>query len=1374
MRVLSAFEFARGAFRLAAFSFFVSLGLNAEASLANPAALPEIGEYSLTILTPTLLELSLVTTKDADPAPATTWNFIGSNFTPALPPATEFQVAVDGSPVGVTDVGFKRRPAYAPLQVRDLRIGNYLYLKLATPVGDGQTVTVHNPSGALWRDDQTHYSSVASATRFNPAIHVNEVGYLPNGSKRAMIGYYAGSFGEIDLPSAAFNLVDAAGTVVFSGGLTARPDIGYDYSPLPYQKVFQADFSGFSPPGEYRLQVPGMGVSFPFLINEGTAAVFARTLALGLYHQRCGGKNEMPYTRHEHGDCHTGLVEIPTMASTAVNQFLAEYSSDYTNDPLHTAPQLKDVDSSLYPFVNKNPIDLRGGHHDAGDYSKYTINSAGLIHHLVFAVDAFPGVGDLDNLGIPESGDGKSDLLQEAKWEADFLAKMQDADGGFYFLVYPRDRAYEDDVLPDHGDPQVVFPKTSAATAAAVGALANIASSPRFKAQFPTEAAAYLTKALNGWNFLTNAIAKFGKNGAYQKITHYGDDFMHDDELAWAAAALFAATGQSEFHDKLREWYDPSDPNTRRWTWWRLFEGYGCAARTYAFAARSGRLSPSALDPDYLAKCETEIVAAGDDIVRFAEQTAYGTSFPDPNKSFRTAGWYFSSERSFEAATAQQIAPNPKYLETIISNMNYEGGCNPINIPYLTGVGWERWREIVDQYAQNDYQVLPPSGIPLGNIQGGFAYLDNYKQELGALCFPPDGANSAPYPFYDRWGDSFNTTTEFVVVDEARSLASIASLFALTGKASSSYVRVPVQIVGLPGTIPAATQISANALVPGADMTGARVLWEARDQQPFIGNTFNFIPKNPGAQWVEVDILFSDGTRLFAKTNFLATYADNIPPNPDESQPLSPTTDLAALYHLDDALTDAMGKSPALTLTGNAQLDALNIGWMSSRSGKALHVFDLGDEATVTIPADQLYADGTTVEITLEAMVYVNAYKGWNRASARLLSLDQAWNASLQWTEDIYTGPHLGGGSQFDFSGAALAAAMPIQQWHHLAVSINATGYSARVDGNLIASAPSSEFSAWSAGTAVLEIGNFDGWIDEIAVRSRSAQSGPIDSDGDGLPDNYEIAHGLNPADASDAASDWDGDGLTALQEFWLGSDPSNSRSGLRITGVDATGGTVQVQFAPVSGNSYIVEQNVPFPSGGWTDATIVLSGGVAALALQDVTTSGGTAYRVKASTPVGTNVVSELAGVQHLTFLGDSDTMFSVPFLRPAAELGAVVSVSANSIRLRGAPEWQPNQWTYVAGIQTNTYFLLFRSGSHEGESYTITANTADTLTLDLQGVALDGVAAGDRVAIVPYWTLGTVFPGGTGVNSSPTPGNRLTEIFLPDISGVGVNLSA
>ena len=47
------------------------------------------------------------------------------------------------------------------------------------------------------------------------------------------------------------------------------------------------------------------------------------------------------------------------------------------------------------------------------------------------------------------------------------------------------------------------------------------------------------------------------------------------------------------------------------------------------------------------------------------------------------------------------------------------------------------------------------------------------------------------------------------------------------------------------------------------------------------------------------------------------------------------------------------------------------------------------------------------------------------------------------------------------------------------------------------------------------------------------------DSDNDGLPNNYEIAYGLNPVDASDAQSDSDMDGLTALEEFTAGTNPN-------------------------------------------------------------------------------------------------------------------------------------------------------------------------------------------------------------------------------------------
>ncbi|HTG44729.1 MAG TPA: TIGR02597 family protein, partial [Verrucomicrobiae bacterium] len=541
-----------------------------------------------------------------------------------------------------------------------------------------------------------------------------------------------------------------------------------------------------------------------------------------------------------------------------------------------------------------------------------------------------------------------------------------------------------------------------------------------------------------------------------------------------------------------------------------------------------------------------------------------------------------------------------------------------------------------------------------------------------------------------------------------------------------------------------------------------------------IGNTFSFAAKNPGDNWVEVEVLLPDGTRLFSKTNFVASFSANTSANAYQSAPLNITPDLSVLYPLDGNLNDATAKAGPLALAGNAQMDAMNLGWMGSRSGTALHFFDLGDKASVTIPANLLYASGVTTEITLEAMIYVNAYKAWNRAPARLLALEKTWNASLKWSEDMYSGAHLGGGSQFDFAGQALATAMPVKEWHHLAITINASGYAARVNGTLVASIASGELSAWNGGSATLELGNFDGWIDEIAIRNR----GPVlnnpnaDTDHDGLPDTFETTHGLDPANSSDAVSDWDGDGVTALQEYWLGTDPKNSRSTLRIKGADPVATGVNLQFEALNGNTYTIESNDNFPSGGWQ--TVSSSTTLNTFAEETAGTPANRVYRVKATASSGTNVVSELAGVYRLNLLGNSDTLVSIPYLRPPVELGATVSVSGNQLRLRGAPAWAANQWVYAAGVQTNTYFLLFRSGVREGESYTITGNTSDTLILDLEGKSLTGAASGDRVEIIPYWTLGTIFPGGQGVHSSSTAGNRPTEILIPDLAGNGINLAA
>ena len=446
--------------------------------------IPQIGDAGLRVLTPKILELCRINSQPKAGVPDS-WNFV-SNTGFAAPLPGSLVVEVDGQTVAASIIGFQRRVAYAPLKARDLRIHNRVFIELSSPAELHSEILVRT-TGWETPGQETTYHAQLSAERSNPALHVNQEGYATAAAKQAVIGYYLGSAGELTIPSSNYQIIDIkSGQSVFTGILTPRPDLDFATTPIPYQKVMLADFTDFQTPGHYALQIEGMGRSMHFRISDDMILHFARTIANGLYNQRCGCPVELPFSRHTHAACHTARAEIPDGSAEYQNTWQVIAAA---NGNAPSSNRMISAETQLYPIVKTGSIDVSGGHHDAGDYSKYTINSAQLIHHLVFSADNFAGAGALDNLGIPESGDGKSDLLQQADWEAAFLAKMQEDDGGFFFLVYPKNRKYENDVLPDQGDPQVVWPKNTAVTAAAVGALADIGSSPRFREEFPEKAA---------------------------------------------------------------------------------------------------------------------------------------------------------------------------------------------------------------------------------------------------------------------------------------------------------------------------------------------------------------------------------------------------------------------------------------------------------------------------------------------------------------------------------------------------------------------------------------------------------------------------------------------------------------------------------------------------------------------------------------------------------------------------------------------------------------------------------------------------------------------------------------------------------------------
>ncbi|MFN7141199.1 MAG: hypothetical protein ACK4UN_17865, partial [Limisphaerales bacterium] len=219
---------------------------------------------------------------------------------------------------------------------------------------------------------------------------------------------------------------------------------------------------------------------------------------------------------------------------------------------------------------------------------------------------------------------------------------------------------------------------------------------------------------------------------------------------------------------------------------------------------------------------------------------------------------------------------------------NYEAGCNPLNMGFLTGVGWKRQRETVNQYANNDRRVLPPSGIPIGSIWPGAPNIYQYGSELNSLVFPTDStsANNMFAP-YEKWSDTFHVATEMVNPQQGRGLGATAWLMAQTAYRHQPWKAASANLVGLPTSVAVNQPVTIGMTAAGVDLSQASIVWEARDQEPTPGPTFTFAPKNSGTQWVEAEALLPDGRRVFAKGSFTAVA--NTTPTARDTAPATPT-----------------------------------------------------------------------------------------------------------------------------------------------------------------------------------------------------------------------------------------------------------------------------------------------------------------------------------------------------------------------------------------------------------------------------------------------------------------------------------------------------
>jgi endoglucanase len=342
------------------------------------------------------------------------------------------------------------------------------------------------------------------------AIQLNQVGYLPGGSKWAVLQ---------DVAADSFSVVDAAtGREVWRGPLAPARS----WEPAQ-EKLRLADFSAWREPGRYRLQAEGLPPSAPFVIAPDAYAALNAAAVKFYYFNRASIALD---------PAHAGIWARP--AGHADDRVFVHATAAGPGRPEGTV------------------ISAPKGWYDAGDYNKYIVNSGITVYTLLAAWEHFPAFFKAQALNIPETGNGLPDLLNEALWNLEWMLAMQDpADGGVYHKL--TDQGFDGIVLPHQAvhDRYVVM-KATAATLdfAAVMAQASRVLAP-FEAQRPGLSARMLAASKRAWDW-----AQAHPDVLYRQAPdiHTGgyDDSKLADEFAWAAAELFVTTRDERYWQAFR------------------------------------------------------------------------------------------------------------------------------------------------------------------------------------------------------------------------------------------------------------------------------------------------------------------------------------------------------------------------------------------------------------------------------------------------------------------------------------------------------------------------------------------------------------------------------------------------------------------------------------------------------------------------------------------------------------------------------------------------------------------------------------------------------------------------------------------------------
>ena len=550
-----------------------------------------------------------------------------------------------------------------------------------------------------------------------PPIHLNQLGFAPGDPKIAIV--------ESGAAPLEWALVDADGRTVKRGKAQVYGNDGASGA-----EVQRIDFSDVRVPGQgYRIVVGG-SKSDPFAIRSGMYQPLARDALAFFYHQRAG---------------------VPIEARLVGAEWARPAGHPHEVAKCFAGRDERGIEWPGCSYA----LDVTGGWYDAGDHGKYVVNGGISLWTLLNAYERRPRAFGDRSLKIPEAGNRVSDLLDEARYEMEFLLRMQIADGvqarvpvgpakparagrpaweadpadfaeidaGGMAHQKVADRNWTRLPMPPQDDPEerLLYPPTTAATLNLAATAAQCARIWRgVDDAFATRC---LSAAERAWQAAKRNPQVYATN-SFTGSGGYGDGDV-SDEFYWAAAELFATTGSTEYRDAVTgssyfraEVREPGWPST----------------------ATLGTIT-LATAPSYLPKAEVDrlrgaIVAAADRFLADAKSNGYGIPYVDSAYPWGSNSSLLN--RAILLGLAHDFTRGPKYRAGVVDAIGYVLGRNPLGQSYVSGYGV---RPMMNPHHRFWAHSLDPKlpGPPPGVLSGGpnsTAMSDDVAKTMRGKCAP--------------------------------------------------------------------------------------------------------------------------------------------------------------------------------------------------------------------------------------------------------------------------------------------------------------------------------------------------------------------------------------------------------------------------------------------------------------------------------------------------------------------------------------------------------------------------------------------------------------------------------------------------------------